>query len=92
ALPTVALLLCDLGHEVRAVELLAMMTRYPVVEHCHWFEDIALRQLRGVAAGLPDEVAGPALARGRALELWDGVGALVAELGALGWNKEGVPA
>lgn len=92
ALPAIALLLADEGHEVRAVELDALTACYPVVKHCHWFEDLARRHLAAVAASLPPEAADGARARGSGLELWNTVDALLDELHALGWSAKGITA
>jgi predicted ATPase/DNA-binding SARP family transcriptional activator len=80
ALPAAALLLADRGQSERAVELYALASRYPVVANSCWFEDVAGRQLAGVAAGLPEQVRAMAQARGQARDLWATGQGLLAEV------------
>ncbi|NIV34569.1 MAG: hypothetical protein GWN58_35445, partial [Anaerolineae bacterium] len=56
ALPALALLLADDGEGERAVQLYALASRYPIVAHSHWFEDVAGRHMAAVAASLPPDV------------------------------------
>jgi tetratricopeptide (TPR) repeat protein len=80
ALPATALLLADWGEKVRAVELYALASRYPLVANSRWFEDVAGRHIAAVAAVLPPEVVAATQERGRARDLWATVAELVAEL------------
>jgi predicted ATPase/DNA-binding SARP family transcriptional activator len=66
ALPATALLLADKGETERAVELYALASRYPIVAHSRWFEDVAGRHIATVAASLPPDVVAAAQGRGPA--------------------------
>jgi tetratricopeptide (TPR) repeat protein len=68
-LPGVALLLADLGHEERAVELYALASRYPVVANSRWFADVVGQHIAAVAAALPPDIVAAAKERGRARDL-----------------------
>ena len=70
ALPAAALLLLDQGETERAVELYALASRYAVVAHSRWFEDVAGRQINDAAVALPPDLAAGAQERGRARDLW----------------------
>ena len=64
-----ALLYVHEGDLERAVELYALVSRYPFVANSHALQAIAGRDLAAVAATLPPEVAAAAQARGRARDL-----------------------
>lgn len=81
-LPAVALFLATIGRVVRAVEVWEMMKRHPFVASSQWFEDVVGRELEGVTASLPPEVAEAARDRGRNLDLWETAAVLLAELKA----------
>ena len=86
ALPAMALLLLDGERALwqrdveRAVELYALVSRYPHVANSRWFEDVAGREIRAAAEGLPSEVVAAAQERGRARDLWATVEELLGEL------------
>jgi hypothetical protein len=80
ALTGVALLLATTGDHARAVEIWALAKCHPLITHSKWFEDVAGRELSDLAATLPTEAAEAAQARGRTLDLWQTVTALLAEL------------
>ena len=80
ALPAMVLLLADQGQAERAVELYALVSRYPFVANSRWFEDIAGKQIAAVAATLPPEVVAAARERGRARDLEATVAELLVEL------------
>ena len=80
ALPAVALLLADRGEVERAVEIYALVSRYPFVANSRWFEDVGGKQIGAVAATLPPEVVAAAQERGRARDLDTTVAELLAEL------------
>jgi tetratricopeptide (TPR) repeat protein len=79
-LPAAALLAIDAGDPERAVELWALASRYPHVANSRWFEDVAGKEIAGVAAALPPEVVAAAQERGRARDLGATVQELLAEL------------
>jgi tetratricopeptide (TPR) repeat protein len=81
ALPAVALLLVEQGEVERAVELYALVSRYPYVANSRWFADVAGKHIAAVAATLPPEVVAAAQERGRARDLWETAAELVVELG-----------
>jgi hypothetical protein len=79
-MPAPALLLADQGNVERAVELYALVPRYPIVVNSHWFEDVAGKRVSAAAATLPSEVVAAAQERGRARDLWTTVEELLVEL------------
>ncbi len=79
-LPGVALVLAATGAVARAVEIWTLAKSYPFVANSKWFEDVAGRELESLAGTLPPEVVKAAMERGRALDLWQTVEALLAEL------------
>ncbi|HEX6384642.1 MAG TPA: BTAD domain-containing putative transcriptional regulator [Anaerolineae bacterium] len=83
ALPGVALLLALTGSAARAVEIWALARCHSFVANSRWFEAVAGRELKAVAASLPPEIAEAALERGRTLDLWQTAAALLAELEAM---------
>ena len=64
----------------RAVELYALVSRYPFVAKSPWFEVVFGRQIDAIAASLPPEVVAAARERGRARDLHATVAELLAEL------------
>jgi tetratricopeptide (TPR) repeat protein len=70
ALSGTALLLADYGLAERAVEVHALVARYPLVANSRWFEEVAGREMAAVAAQLPPDAAGAARTRGQAADLW----------------------
>ena len=83
ALPAIALLLADQGEKERAVELYALASRYPLVAHSRWFEDVARQHIGAIAATLPPDVVAAAQERGRARDLEATVAELLVELGKM---------
>jgi tetratricopeptide (TPR) repeat protein len=81
SLLAMALLLLDEGAPERAVELYALASRYPNVANSRWVEDVAGREIRAAAEGLPPEVVASAQERGRVRDLWATVEELLDELG-----------
>jgi hypothetical protein len=80
-LPGIALLLADLGHTERAVELYALASCQPVVANSRWFVDVVERPLAAMVVGLPSDTIAAAEARGRARDLDATVAELLAESG-----------
>jgi predicted ATPase len=80
SLPAMALLLVDDGQVERAVEMYALVSRYPYVAHSRWFEDVAGVHIAAAAATLPPDVVAAAQERGRTRDLWATVEELLAEL------------
>jgi DNA-binding SARP family transcriptional activator/predicted ATPase len=80
ALPTAARLLARSGAAERAIELLALAEHFPVLAHSHVYKTV-LNQARADAAQTlaADQIAA-AEARGRQLDLWTTVAALLDEL------------
>jgi hypothetical protein len=66
-----ALLYIDQGEGERAVELAALITRFPVAAKSRWFEDVAGREIAVAAEALPTEVVSTAKEQGRARDLWE---------------------
>jgi tetratricopeptide (TPR) repeat protein len=64
-----ARLLADEGQIERAIELYALVSRYPFVAHSRWFEDVARNKMASVAANLPAEVVEAARERDQARDL-----------------------
>jgi tetratricopeptide (TPR) repeat protein len=81
-LPAVALLLADRGEVERAVELYALVSRYPYVANAQWFEDAAGKHIAAAAVTLPPDVVVAAQERGRARDLMATAKELLAELEA----------
>jgi predicted ATPase/transcriptional regulator with XRE-family HTH domain len=88
AIPAIALMLAEQGHQERAVELYALSWQHPVIAGAQSFTITFGRPLDAVAAALPPGIAAAAQARGQALDLWGTAAALEGELAALGWGKE----
>jgi predicted ATPase/DNA-binding SARP family transcriptional activator len=79
-LPAAALLLAGDGHVERAVEFYAAALQSPYIANSRWFEDIAGRRIREMAASLPPDVVAAAEQRGRDRDLLATAQALLAEL------------
>jgi tetratricopeptide (TPR) repeat protein len=82
SLPAMVLLLADGGEVERAVELYALVSRYPYVANSRWFEDVAGREIAAASEALPPDVLAAAQERGRARDLWAMVKELLDELAA----------
>jgi hypothetical protein len=82
ALPAIALFLADQGEVERAVELYALISRYPPVVNSRAFEDLAGRHIAALAKALPPDVTVAARQRGRAREVEATVVELFLELKA----------
>jgi tetratricopeptide (TPR) repeat protein len=80
-LAMVALLLADQGEQERAVELYALVARYPFVANSRWFEDVIGRHVAAVAATLAPDVAEAARERGKSRDLAATVADFLVELG-----------
>jgi hypothetical protein len=65
----IALLLADEGEMEEAVELYALVSRYPLVAKSQWFSDVIGRHIAEAAATLPEEMLLTARERGRARDL-----------------------
>jgi predicted ATPase len=76
----IALLLAERGDVERAVELYALVSRYPIVSNSRLSEDTVGRHIAAVAAGLPPEVVAVAQERGRTRDIEATVAELLAEL------------
>ena len=75
-----AVMVADRGHIKRAVEVYAMLRRYPIFRS-PYFETTFGRVVDAAAASLPAEVVGAAQARGQSLELHETARQLVKEFG-----------
>jgi predicted ATPase len=80
ALSAVALLLIDRREVERAVELYALVSRYPFVANSRSFEEIYGQHITAAAAALPPEVIAAAQERGQARDLMATAKELLAEL------------
>ncbi|MDQ4076336.1 MAG: AAA family ATPase [Chloroflexota bacterium] len=85
ALPAIALMLAHQGQTERAVELYALVWRYPLVANPHGWLEVARGELASIAASLPPEITEAAKARGQPLDLWQTAEALLEELPEQGW-------
>ena len=65
----IALLLAKQGQRERAVELYALLSRYPTVANSRRYEDTFGRHISAIAASLPPDVVAAAQERGRARKL-----------------------
>jgi hypothetical protein len=79
-LPALSLLLADRGEAELAVEIYALVSRYPLVTNSRWCEDVFGRHIAAVAATLPPDVVAAAQERGRARDLWSTVEELLSKL------------
>ncbi len=79
-LPVMALLAADEGDGERAVDLYAAARQSAYITNSRWFEDVAGRQIRDVAAKLPPDLVAAAEARGKERELWETAKELLEEL------------
>jgi tetratricopeptide (TPR) repeat protein len=79
-LPQVVLLLIVQGEKARAVELFALLSRYPAATNSRASEDLVGRLVAAVAADLPPEVVTAAQERGQARDLETTVAELLVEL------------
>jgi DNA-binding SARP family transcriptional activator/predicted ATPase len=75
-----ALLLLDQGEIERAVELVALAWRYPVVSKSIWFEDVAVREIAAAADTLPPEMVAVAQKRGAKRDIWETASELLEQL------------
>jgi predicted ATPase/DNA-binding XRE family transcriptional regulator len=89
ALPPIALILAEQGHNERAVELYSLAWRYPFLANAQGFIDSFGQRLDKVVATLSPALAAAAQGRGRTLDLWETAAVLGAELRALRWGQEG---
>jgi hypothetical protein len=80
ALPALALLLADQGEGERAVQLYTLASRYRIVAHSRWFEDVAGSHIATVFASLPPDVVAAAEERGPARDPEATAAELLAEL------------
>jgi DNA-binding SARP family transcriptional activator/predicted ATPase len=87
ALARMALLLADQGETERAVEIYALVTRYPYFGNSHFWEDIVGRPIATAAETLPPAVVAAAQERGVARDLWATAAELLAELAGETANK-----
>ena len=79
-LPALALLLADQEEGERAMQLYTLASRYPIVAHSRWFEDVAGGHIATVAASLPPDAVKAAEERGLARDLETTVAELLVEL------------
>ncbi len=85
ALPAIALILAHQDQKERAVELYALVWRYPIVANARgWFE-VAGEELAAIATSLPPEIREAAKACGHSLDIWQTAEALLDELPKQGW-------
>ncbi len=81
ALASIALLLADQGEILQAVELYALVSRYPFVAKSRWFAHVYGRPIEEAARGLDPEEVEAARVRGQALDMWTTAEDLLVELG-----------
>jgi tetratricopeptide (TPR) repeat protein len=75
------LLLAGQGEKQFAVELYALAIRYSVVANSKFYEDVAGRSIRTLAAGMPPAAYQAAWERGQARDLWETAAELLAPTG-----------
>jgi len=80
ALSAIALFLTEQGQKERAVELYALISRYPLVANSRWFEDTVGQQIEAVVASLPADTVAAIRDRGEDRDLDVTVDELLAEL------------
>ncbi|MDQ4078441.1 MAG: tetratricopeptide repeat protein, partial [Chloroflexota bacterium] len=88
AFVVIALILGQQGEKERAVELYALVSRYPAASENRGWPEAVGQELAVIIATLPPEVAEAARARAEALDLWQTAEALAAELHARGWDRQ----
>jgi hypothetical protein len=64
-----ARVLADEGQIEHAIELYALVSRYPFVANSRWFGDVAGSQITALAANLPEAAVTAARQRGQARDL-----------------------
>ena len=79
-LPAAAHFLASEGQKSRAVEVYALVSRYPFVANSIWFADVVGQKIAAAASALPPEMVTRARERGRALDLWNTAAELSTEL------------
>lgn len=80
ALYALGLLFAHEGRSERAIELIALAERYPIMAQSHATQDFVGPDVREIEAGVPADVRARAKARGRALDLMETRAELIAEL------------
>lgn len=73
-------LLLDLDQEARALEFNALLYKFPLITKSYFAQSLEPRRVATLAASLPPEVASAAVARGRARDLRETAGEILAEL------------
>jgi predicted ATPase/DNA-binding SARP family transcriptional activator len=86
-LPTVALLLLELGEVEQAVEVYALAQRQPYVHRSPFFAELAGETMEQALALLPPAAIVAAKARGQACDLWQVAQTLATELPTRGWSE-----
>ena len=76
----IALEFLEGGKTERAVELAALIWRYPIVASSHWFEDIAGQEIATAVENFSPEVVSTFQKQGRARDLWETTRELMNEL------------
>lgn len=76
-----ALLLADQGDGEEAIELYALMSRYPYAGNSQYQEDVTGKRVAAIASTLPSETVTAAQERGRARDLDATAAGLLAEVG-----------
>jgi predicted ATPase/DNA-binding SARP family transcriptional activator len=79
-LPGIALLKLGLNHISYAIEIYALILKYPLISNSKMKDDIFGKQISSAAACLPLDVVSDAQKRGHARDLWDTARELLAEL------------
>ncbi len=79
ALPAAAFMLANAGQVERAVELCALIDEHAMCGKTPWFEDVAGKSIKEMAASLPPEVVEAARQRGRQRDLFSTAAELLEE-------------
>lgn len=65
-----ALLLVDQENYITAVEITALVNRYPYIANSYWFDDVAGKKIKAIEESLPPEVVTAAKERGLKRDIW----------------------
>jgi predicted ATPase/DNA-binding SARP family transcriptional activator len=89
-LPVAAVMLSRVGEVEKAIEVQAMMLRYPPISGSSWYEDTCWRYINQASSALPPQVVQARRERGRQRDLFSTAEELLKELsGKIGDDKAG---
>ena len=85
ALPGVVMFIAGQGQAERALELAAMVNRYPYIANSALWQDIFGKPVAALARTLPPETVTAADQRGLQRDLWATIAEFAAEFGVIGY-------